>query len=376
MLNDRRRHPEIGSTVALPKNSFDGLLAHLREEGYQPIGPRVQDGTLVYAPIQALADLPYGYVSEQEAGRFRVVQTGHTRYFDIIPGAHSWKQFLFPSRTELFTLRQSESGWQTVSTEQEPPHYAFIGVRGCELAAIRIQDRVFFHSNFSDPIYRARRKNAFILSVNCLHPAGTCFCASMGTGPRVEENFDLNLTELEDVFLLKVGSEMGRAVLGGLPFEAASAFLLNTAERRLERATHQMGRSLDTSDLPEVILENLNHPHWREIAERCLSCANCTQVCPTCFCWDTLDNLSLDGKETTRERVWDSCFNPGYSYQAGGNTRPTIQSRYRQWMSHKLGTWKEQFDTLGCVGCGRCITWCPAGIDITAEVAALRKEAH
>ncbi len=374
MLNDRR--PEIGSSVALPKTAFNNLLARLRELGYQPIGPHIQDGSLLYAPIETLSDLPQGFVSEQEAGHFRLVNTGHTRYFDIIPGAHSWKQFLFPSRLELFSLKQGDSGWQTVPNGTEQPHYAFIGVRGCELAAIQIQDGIFIRPDFTDPVYRARRENVFILAVNCLHPAGTCFCASMGSGPRVKDGFDLSLTELEDVFLLAVGSEVGRNVLAGLPFEAASAFLLNAAERGLERAAQQMGRTLDTSDLPDLILDNLDHRHWREVATRCLSCANCTQVCPTCFCWNTHDSISLDGKQTSRARVWDSCFNPGYSYQAGGNTRPTIQSRYRQWMSHKLGTWKEQFGTLGCVGCGRCITWCPAAIDITAEVASLRKEAR
>ena len=374
MLNDRR--PEIGSTVALPKTAMNTLLDRLREQGYQPIGPHIQDGTLLYAPIQKLSDLPQGFVSAQEAGHFNAVYTGHTRYFDIIPGAHTWKQFLFPSRLEMLALRQNGSGWETLANAEETPHYAFIGVRGCERAAIQIQDGIFIRPDFTAPVYRARREHVFILAVNCLHPAGTCFCVSMESGPRVKDGFDLGLTELEDVFLLKVGSEVGRDILAGLPYEAATAFLLNAAERRLDRAAQQMGRVLDTSDLPELILENLDHPHWREIAARCLSCGNCTQVCPTCFCWDTLDTLSLDGNETTRERVWDSCFNPGYSYQAGGNTRPTIQSRYRQWMSHKLGTWKGQFGTLGCVGCGRCITWCPAAIDITAEVVSLRKEAR
>ncbi|MCS7010162.1 MAG: 4Fe-4S dicluster domain-containing protein, partial [Anaerolineales bacterium] len=132
--------------------------------------------------------------------------------------------------------------------------------------------------------------------------------------------------------------------------------------------------SLDTSDLPKLLLENLEHPHWDEVAKRCLSCANCTQVCPTCFCWDVVDRSHLSGKVAERERVWDSCFNPQYSYVFGGNTRPTIKSRYRQWLTHKLGTWKEQYGVFGCTGCGRCITWCPVGIDLTQEVAALRKE--
>jgi ferredoxin len=372
MLNERRS--EIGSTVAIQKPVFNTLLEKLTKLGYEVIGPRVENETLVYAPIQNLDDLPRGYVTEQEAGTFRLVYTGHVRYFDVIPGAQSWKQFLFPSRSDLFTLRKAGGAWQMESPKPSAPAYAFIGVRGCELAAIQIQDTAFLRTDFSDPIYRVAREKAFILAVNCLHPAGTCFCASMNTGPHVTGSADLILTELEDVFLLHIGSELGNEILADLPFESASAFLLTAANRGLERAALQMGRSLDTSDLPDLILNNLDHAHWREVGERCLSCTNCTQVCPTCFCWDATDTLSLDGNETQRERVWDSCFNPGYSYQAGGNTRPTIHSRYRQWLSHKLGSWKAQYGTLGCTGCGRCITWCPAAIDITAEVAALRKE--
>lgn len=372
MQNETRSEP--GTTIAIQKPVFNSLIKKLQEQGYEVIGPHVENETLVYTPIHSLEDLPRGYITEQEAGHFRLIYSGHTRYFDVIPGAQSWKQFLFPSRTELFKLHKPNGKWEMKQPEMDTPAYAFIGVRGCELAAIQIQDNAFIRPDFTDPIYRARREKAFLLAVNCLHPSGTCFCASMGTGPRVEEGADLILTELEDVFLLKIGSELGRNILSGLPIESASAFLLNAANRGMERAALQMGRSMETEDLPDLILNNLDNLYWRNIGERCLSCANCTQVCPTCFCWDTLDTMSLDGKETSRKRVWDSCFNPGYSYQAGGNTRPTLHSRYRQWLSHKLGTWKIQYGTLGCTGCGRCITWCPAAIDITAEVAALRKE--
>ncbi len=228
--------------------------------------------------------------------------------------------------------------------------------------------------DFNDLIYKSRRERVFILSVDCMHPAETCFCSSMNTGPRVKDSFDLNLTELDDVFLIKVGSEIGRNMLSGLPFELASSFMLSNAEHGLENAAQQMKRTLDINGLPEFVLANLDHPQWQAIGQRCLSCANCTQVCPTCFCWDARDEVTLDGNETRRERVWDSCFNPGYSYQAGGNTRPSIQARYRQWLSHKLGSWQQQYGTLGCVGCGRCITWCPAKIDLTKEISIMREE--
>lgn len=368
------RLPEIGSTITIEKPAFNLLLSRLKEEGYLPVGPRVKNESLVYEPVKSLDDLPQGYSTEQKPGHFRLIREKHSRYFDIIPGAHSWKQFLFPSRTELFELRKNGKSWDTVSGEVESLKYAFIGVRACELAAIQIQDRIFMREDFTDPIYRAQRTRAFIVSVNCTQPAGTCFCTSMETGPRVKEGFDLNLTELDDVFVLTVGSELGKRLMAKIPFEDASGYILSNVERKLDHAEQQMTRKLDTADLPDLILDHLDNPHWNEIGERCLSCSNCTQVCPTCFCWDTMDEMSLDGMNTKRIRVWDSCFNPGYSYQAGGNTRPTIYSRYRQWLSHKLGTWKQQYGTLGCVGCGRCITWCPAEIDITEEISALRNE--
>ncbi|MFZ1040275.1 MAG: 4Fe-4S dicluster domain-containing protein [Anaerolineales bacterium] len=374
MPNDHQ--PEIGSTIVITKVAFNAVLSRLREKGYETIGPRVKNDTLIYAPIEGVDDLPRGYITEQDAAHFRLTYTGHSRYFDAIPGAQSWKQFLFPPKTELFALRKTNNRWEVSTPETKAPAYAFIGVRACELAAIQIQDKAFLRSDFNDPIYRARRERVFILSVNCMYPAGTCFCVSMGTGPRAKDGFDLSLTELEDVFLLTIGSEIARNLLEGIPFELASAFLLRNADQGLERAASQMGRKLDISNLPDLILNNLDHPHWQEVGARCLSCTNCTQVCPTCFCWDATDEMSLDGKETHRERVWDSCFNPGYSYQAGGNTRPTIRSRYRQWLSHKLGTWKQQYGTLGCVGCGRCITWCPAEIDLTKEIPMLQEEAR
>jgi sulfhydrogenase subunit beta (sulfur reductase) len=374
MPNDHR--PEIGSTIVIEKVALNAILSRLREKGYETIGPRVKNDTLIYAPIEGVDDLPRGYITEQDAAHFRLTYTGHSRYFDAIPGAQSWKQFLFPPKTEIFALRKANNHWEASTPETKTPAYAFIGVRACELAAIQIQDKAFLRSDFNDPIYRARRERVFILTVNCMYPAGTCFCVSMGTGPRAKDGFDLSLTELEDVFLLTIGSEVARNLLEGIPFELASAFLLRNADQGLERAASQMGRKLDISNLPDLILNNLDHPHWQEVGLRCLSCTNCTQVCPTCFCWDATDEMSLDGKETHRERVWDSCFNPGYSYQAGGNTRPTIRSRYRQWLSHKLGTWKQQYGTLGCVGCGRCITWCPAEIDLTKEIPMLQEEAH
>jgi sulfhydrogenase subunit beta (sulfur reductase) len=371
-----KRRLETGDVVAIQKSALDVLLSHIREAGYQPIGPQAKGNGIVYENLESLEQLPKGYVTEQAPGHFRLIDGGHKRYFDFIPGAQSWKQFLFPARLELLRLRLTGANWEAADSGSASAStaQAFIGVRACELAAIQMQDKVFLRTDFSDPIYRARRSRVFVLAVNCLHPAGTCFCASMSTGPRVQQGFDLCLTELDDIFLVTVGSELGRSVALDLPSEPASAFALSAADNALDLAAQQARSGVDPSRCAEAILENLEHPHWEDVAKRCLSCGNCTLVCPTCFCWDVEDHINLRGTETSRERIWDSCFNPGYSSQAGGNTRPTIRSRYRQWLSHKFSTWRQQFGTLGCVGCGRCVTWCPAGIDTREEVAVLQRE--
>jgi sulfhydrogenase subunit beta (sulfur reductase) len=363
----------IGSTVALPKPELDALLADLRSDGFQTVGPCLQDESIVYKEIEGLKDLPRGILSEQKPASYRLTQTGEDRYFDFIPAAPSWKQFLFPPRHLLFNAHK-EGKWQIEPNDAPAPRYALIGVRSCELAAIQVQDRTFLRPDFNDPIYRARREGLFILAVNCLHPNATCFCVSMGTGPRHKAGFDLCLTELDDLFLVEVGSELGRSLIARRTYELPSAFVQTAANQAIDQAAGQMGRTMDTSDLPGLLTEHLDAERWTEVSKRCLSCANCTQVCPTCFCWDATDQVDITGKSTRRERVWDSCFTLNYSYVFGGNTRPDIRSRYRQWLTHKLGTWKSQFDVLGCVGCGRCITWCPVGIDITEEVAAIRKE--
>jgi sulfhydrogenase subunit beta (sulfur reductase) len=363
----------VGGTVALPKPELDLLLSDLRNNGYQTVGPRLQDESIVYTIIDGLKDLPRGILSEQNPASYRMIQTGKDRYFDFIPANQSWKQFLFPPRHTLFSAVK-DGKWQFKDNIEPSPHFALIGVRACELAAIHVQDKIFLREDFQDPIYRPRRESLFILAVNCLDPDATCFCVSMGTGPRNVAGYDLCVTELDEVFLVEVGSELGRALMAERRFTLPSAFVQTTANQAMEHAAISMGRTMDTGDLPDLLIDHLDADRWTDVSKRCLSCTNCTLVCPTCFCWDAVDEADILGNFTRRERVWDSCFNPTYSYVVGGNTRPNIRSRYRQWLTHKLGAWKGQFNVLGCVGCGRCITWCPAGIDLTEEVAAIRAE--
>ncbi len=363
-----------GTTIIIEKPALDLVIQALRERGYRAIGPTLGDGAIIYDDVAGIKDLPVGWVDEQEAGYYRLKKGREGRMFDFVVGPHSWKQFLFPPRLTLLRVTKTSSGMECDSPDLTAPHpkIAFIGVRACELAAIDIQDTVFVRGPFVDPHYKIRRDQTILIAVNCVHPGGTCFCASMKTGPRAEAGFDLALTELEDRFMVEIGTATGASLVDSVPRREATPDDLQTADRLLEEARNHMGRELYVADLPELLVSNLDHPQWEKVAARCLSCANCTMVCPTCFCSTVEDANDLRGDHSERLRLWSSCFTLEFSHLHGGGRQPTIKDRYRQWMTHKLATWKEQFGTLGCVGCGRCITWCPPGIDITAEVASIR----
>jgi ferredoxin len=257
------------------------------------------------------------------------------------------------------------------------PPYAVLGIRSCDLHALAIHDRVLRDRTYPDEHYAARRKDAFLVTVDCSDPSGTCFCVSMGTGPRADAGYDLALTELLDgrhTFLARAGSERGAVVLDQLPSQAAEPHDVEAADGVTEHARQRMGRTMDTTDIRTLLYENADHARWDDVASRCLSCGNCTMVCPTCFCTSAEDHTSLAGDETEHWRIWDSCFSTDFTFMHGGSVRSSPKARYRQWMTHKLASWIDQFGTSGCVGCGRCLTWCPVGIDITEEVAAIRAD--
>jgi ferredoxin len=368
-------HQSVPELRVIHPEALDDLLAALRERGFRVLGPTLRDGAIVYDDLESAADLPAGWTDEQEPGRYRLTRRDDEARFGYAVGPHSWKQFLFPARVRLWRARRGEVG---LELDEEPPPdapLALVGVRGCELHAIAVQDRVFLGGRFADRDYASRREDAFIVAVDCFEPGGTCFCTSMGTGPKAESDYDLALTELLDGghrFVVRTGSERGAEVLAELGGRPADETDLSAAEHTVATAAERMGRSLDPTDLRGLLARNLEHPGWDDVASRCLTCGNCTMVCPTCFCSSVEDTTDLAGAEAERHRSWDTCFSVDHAYLHGGSIRPSGRSRYRQWLTHKFGTWHDQFGTSGCVGCGRCITWCPVGIDVTEELAAIR----
>ncbi|SRR5581483_8426294 len=364
--------PRISASVVLPKAALQGIFANLRDAGFTLIGPTARDGAVVLDEIRNIEELPVGVRDEHRPGHYRLSKSADGQWFAHNVGAHSWKTFLHPPSITLYSVTRTSGQWVLQRPEKFAPKYAFIGVRPCDLHAISIQDRVFLGQQFRDPYYGRRREQIFLLAVNCSTASSSCFCTSMHTGPRATEGYDLALTELPDTFLLEVGSEAGSEMLHDTGWQPATAFDLGRATQVLQNTERQMHREMRTDDLPQMLYRNLEHSRWAETAARCLSCANCTMVCPTCFCTTVKDTSDLRATSAQRTRIWDSCFLLDFSHVHGGNLRPTLRSRYRQWLTHKLASWIDQFGVLGCVGCGRCITWCPVGIDMTEEVKAIR----
>jgi sulfhydrogenase subunit beta (sulfur reductase) len=357
--------------------NLDPLIHALVDAGYTVVGPTLRDGAIVYAEIKQHADLPVGWTDVQQPGGYRVEKRMDDAVFGFAVGPHSWKKYLHPPTLRLWSAHRASDGRITLeSADDDAPRLALLGVRACELAAIAIQDRVLTGGAAADSHYAQRRAKLFIVAINCMVAGGTCFCVSMNTGPQVRSGYDLVLTELIDEnghgFLAEPGSEAGSLILRRICSNRAGDDQIAAAREVVAKTAERMGRSLETEGIKDLLYANLENARWEDVARRCLGCANCTMVCPTCFCTTVEDHIDLSGNNAERVRQWDSCFTLDFTHTPGGSIRTSLRSRYRHWMTHKLASWIDQFGTSGCVGCGRCITWCPVGIDITEEAAAIR----
>ncbi len=361
-------------SVRLDTAELAQLIDLLRTHGYEVNGPRKSGPALRLAPLSSASDLPAGVDSETSPGRYRLAKAPDDRIFGAGPLADPAKRFLHAPEARFASAERENGAFRIIHDNPPAPKIALFGLRPCDVAGIARMDRVLIGDRFADPQYRARREQTFIIAANCVRSAATCFCASMDTGPRAISGFDIVLTEHLDgrlEYLAESGSTKGAAILAELKAPAAAPEFVRACHAQCDAAAAQQTRSVDYKKARQIVLRHFDHPRWDDAGKRCLACGNCTMACPTCFCVYTADRSSPDLSRAERWRFWDSCFTHSFSYIHGGSVRTSIKSRYRQWLSHKLAHWQDQFGETGCVGCGRCITWCPAGIDITEEFAAL-----
>jgi len=351
-----------------------GIFNYLSAENYQNIGPKARDGAIMIEALSSFNDMAQGYHEEIEKGHYRINDKQDGSLFQYTVGPQSFKKYLNPARRKLWGAKKNGNGFKVIPEETTPPKMALWGIRSCDISSIDILDHVFM-GDYENDWYRAARNNLLVIAVGCTTCSSNCFCTSMGTGPMPENNYDLLITEVtgeNHYFICETGSENGEKIANVLRFPKAKKEDVSEALNRVKQVEEKMSKRFNPEEAAVILKDNIESPHWDEVAKRCLSCANCTLVCPTCFCSSTEDVTDVTGDHTERWLRWDSCFNGDFSYLHGGNIRNTTKSRYRQWMTHKLSSWYDQFGSSGCVGCGRCITWCPVGIDLTEELLSIK----
>lgn len=356
------------------------LINILRDNGYSCIGPQVKDNAIIYDDLTHARQLPWGVRDHQRPGEYLLEQTNENQAFSWANGPQGLKPLLFKASETVWTVKKNATGHLEFIPEKLPQKpLAVFGVRACDIAGMLVQDKILINDKYVDTRYQQRRESLFIIAVNCTYSSNNCFCVSAGTGPEVKESYDLLMTELDNGFTISAGTARGEQILKNLPLTEASPQQQNESIHRVQQNAASQSKRIPLDNqrgLRDLLFSNLEHPRWKEVADRCLSCGNCTLVCPTCFCHTETDHPAIDDSESKHIKEWDSCFTAGHSDVGGHILRDDTRKRYRQWLTHKVGSWFDQFDTSGCIGCGRCITWCPVGIDITEELAAISGESN
>lgn len=351
------------------------MLDYFKQNGYKCLAPHYQDDSINYAEITKASELPWGYIDEQQPGYYRVTKTDTKQAFSFTLPAASVKPMLFKAKENIWKVKRNDNGKLVFEPVVEFEKIAVFGIRPCDLRGIETQDRVFMQNSYNDIRYTKRRENQFIVAMNCTSAHYNCFCITLGDAPRADKGYDLAMTEIEQGFVTEIGSDAGRKLLNYLKVPAASGAQVELALAGIINAGKMQHKKLPPiKEFEAKLVESPEHPQWEDAAKRCLSCGNCTNACPTCFCHTERDNPNVLGTETFHTREWDSCFSLEHSYTHGETYHGLPKYRYRQWLTHKFATWRDQFRVKGCVGCGRCVTWCPVKIDVVDEINAICKD--
>ncbi len=246
-----------------------------------------------------------------------------------------------------------------------PKPRIIMGIRPCDATALTLLDTVFDQEDYRDPYWSAKRDATLLIGMGCVEPPQTCFCTTVGYGPFSHAGLDAMITEVVDSYMVEVFSDRVNELFSDLPIASqAQENLVNDIQLRAKKS---MSPAFETTNLKGTLDQIFESDYWEKIAESCLGCGICTFLCPTCFCFDIVDEV----QRNERVRNWDTCMFRIYSQEASGhNPRPTRSERTRQRLMHKFSYWLDHIGKIGCTGCGRCVRYCPVGLDIRAMLRA------
>jgi ferredoxin len=338
------------SNFLVPKDSFFNWIDTLRSE-YRVFGPVREKDQAIFKEISSSGELFIEYASTM-----------------LSPG----KMFIYKPKEDILRFRMED----TLSIEECSPEIekqVIVGIHSCDIHAILYLDKTFLGA-FTDPYYKARRDNSFLIALNCMQVSENCFCSSVGTGPhlKAQSGYDIVLTDFEEDYLVELKSARSFELFN-LKGKKAGPGVWKGKSKKEESLLKSFKKIIDVKGIDDLFMKNLDHHVWAETAdERCLSCSNCVMVCPTCFCYDIVDEMSMDLTEVRRFRQLDACQDLRFAAVHGGNFRGTRASRLRQFVMHNLN-YTSQYGLIKTVGCGRCITWCPTKIDLTEMAKEIQR---
>lgn len=281
------------------------------------------------------------------------------------------KKLFFPQYEVLF--RYYADGRKEVPALEADKKRIIFGMRPCDVKALLILDKVFDDAKYQDPYYLAKRNNTIIFALGCNNPIGTCFCTSFDIGPFAKKGADVFVADIGDACLFEAVSDKGKEVVEKLPdLKEAKPEQIAQLEKLSEESAAKIKRHIDLDGLPKELAEKQNDPMWEQIHKKCIRCGVCSFLCPTCHCFDIIDEN--DGQQGARVRIWDSCMSCGFTKEASGhNPLSGGKEKMRQRVMHKFSYFPENHNEFACVGCGRCIKNCPVRNDITQTIKKLRE---
>lgn len=277
------------------------------------------------------------------------------------------KAFFLPQSEVMLKYNSRLGRFEEVNLSPKPR--ILFGVRPCDAKALTLLDTVFLTDEYTDPYWKARREASIIIGLGCTNPPQTCFCTTVGGGPFNPDGLDAIFTDFGKYFFIQVLTEKAQTLFAG--YSLASEEQEKEVKHLQKKTYESMEPAFETKGLKQKLDLIFESSYWEKIAESCLGCGICTYLCPTCFCFDIVDEV----QRKERMRNWDTCMFRIYSQEASGhNPRPTRRERTRQRMMHKYSYWLDHIDEIGCTGCGRCVRYCPVGLDIRAMLRSASEQ--